>query len=941
MPFHKRKAISLVPNPSTDDFGDNAPVWVMRFTNEIFTDYEDYVNRYFFYLQKNWQCETTGKSGLSYEEALESEKKAKSAISNKFPVQLRKPLLRYVQFRTERIDAIVEGAWEELKDIYYQDEGINVKWTNKLTYSGTILKVLPKSQWTTIEGSTKEPAVPGQYYVQVLDELGNGIEDMKRVVDCNVLSRDRLAFNKNIIRKYVRECTNKENYLGAPWVVKPSLCKKYGITAKMPAALQKATNDPAPELAAAKKARLEAVEKAKEVASKTREDTPVEPKKTIKYPIEDLDLDLELVNGTKMNSLETRPGPMTDLSVPQSMFEAVVMSWQFLGSFSSPLKLTSFGLKDFEESLAHADVQQPCVMVAEYHSVLMNLIIQDRIEGIAKPILITSTSVNSGNNNTAASTPQAREDREDSVLTEDEGTAVDIGDSASASGQDEFDQQQQGRRVISHRPINERVAVVGQAWDQKAIPTSRDGWEAVLVGLINELGSFESIPNVDRILNHLVPNDSTVKEDIELLYPTLPLEDKINIITFLVEAAASTSSIRLYIDRCRELLKARRLELYDLNKSKKLLQTERAEFDRQEQDRESGEEQQRSQDQEQKGQKDSAPATRESSVDIREDHDSSESQLSRSESRQEKLRRQQLEREQEESKRFEDLARQRAISKAKSAELRVRQVQRKKFIERENAITHREEQIEREMARLAVGRVRPLGKDRFYNRYWYFDGITMNHGTDRIFVQSPSFLDLETLRARDDQEDVLQRFKDQDQTGTMEKILKKHEEAENILQGAKEPKNKKTTTKGGQSHSDSDDSDDENQDKEKSKSKASNGLVNGAGHHGVKQESADEAVQVDNEISLWGYYSEPEQIEKLLMWLNKHGERESALIEAINRQFDMIVGGMQAKQKEILLQAQRNAARRSVRTKTAQASEGYLGYVNRASRQETRLGRYL
>lgn len=59
----------------------------------------DYVNRYFFYKQKSWQCETTGKSGLTYEEALESEHKEKSMVANKFPPQLRKPLLEFSQFR--------------------------------------------------------------------------------------------------------------------------------------------------------------------------------------------------------------------------------------------------------------------------------------------------------------------------------------------------------------------------------------------------------------------------------------------------------------------------------------------------------------------------------------------------------------------------------------------------------------------------------------------------------------------------------------------------------------------------------------------------------------------------------------------------------------------------------------------------------------------------
>ena len=65
------------------------------------------------------------------------------------------------------------------------------------------------------------------------------------------------------------------------------------------------------------------------------------------------------------------------------------------------------------------------------------------------------------------------------------------------------------------------------------------------------------------------------------------------------------------------------------------------------------------------------------------------------------------------------------------------------------SVQARDEQTEREFRRhQQVLRVRPLGKDRFFNRYWYFDGIgTMEllseegkpvYGTGRLFVQGPS-----------------------------------------------------------------------------------------------------------------------------------------------------------------------------------------------------------
>ncbi|KAF9366403.1 hypothetical protein BGX34_003360 [Mortierella sp. NVP85] len=919
MPLLKRKAIKPVPPPNGDDFDEDTPVYMMRFTNEIFTNYEDYVNRFFFYQQKNWQCETTGKSGLTYEQALESEQKEKSMVANKFPPQLRKPLLEFVQFQTARIDAVVDDAFAKFKNVYYQNEPVNVVWGDKATYGAVILKVLPKEEWTTIQDETEEPAEPeepGQYLIQVVDQKGVGIEEMKRVVNCSVLSRDRLAFNKNILRKYIRECSTKENYIGAPWQVKPSLAKKYGIETTLPDELQSARDsafsklkkrkgpaDPAPELAAAKRAKKEAAKDDKQAESATSADP-----KVIKYPIEDLNLDAKLI-AKENNGTVARPEAQKDTSIPQDCFESVVMAWQFLNSYR---QLSPFGMKDFVDSLTHTDDQHPSVMVAEYHSVLMNMIIQDRLKGIAKPILLSGA----GPATTAA---PIREDREGSVMTEDdESSTVDDGD-LSFSGHVEYVQRQK----LPHRPINERVIIVGRGWDEKLVASPREGWEAVLVGLINELGSFEAIPNVDRILNHLVPNETSQREDVEQLFPSLPYEDKVSILVFLVETAAGTSTIRHYIEECREGLKVLRMQKLEINKEKKQLQADWAEFDRQETIDNKNAALEKAELEQQR----SAAATPEPSHDVDSEADSgpTNGELSRSESRQEKLRRQQLERELVESRRHQDLMRQRAFSKARSAEQKARYDARKKLTDKEHALNRKDEQIDRDMRRYAVARVKPLGKDRFFNRYWYFDSITMDHGTDQIYVQSPSFLDLEIVRARPDKDKVLKRQKVEDPSGKLDELLKVQErEIEQGLAIEKAAREKKLQLER-ERILDTDDEDDD-------KADAKESLTNGNSRPASTELLIDETTPVEHTRAWWSYYSEPEQVDALMQWLNNKGVRESALLEALASHRDLIVGGMERRQQDLLHQLQKEQHRRSTRTKTVQASEGYMGYINKLSK---------
>jgi hypothetical protein len=68
----------------------------------------------------------------------------------------------------------------------------------------------------------------------------------------------------------------------------------------------------------------------------------------------------------------------------------------------------------------------------------------------------------------------------------------------------------------------------------------------------------------------------------------------------------------------------------------------------------------------------------------------------------------------------------------------------------------KDDHVEREFRRnYGVARCRPLGKDRFYNRYWWFDGIGgmslvsgegARYGTGRLYVQGPSEEDAEIAR---------------------------------------------------------------------------------------------------------------------------------------------------------------------------------------------------
>lgn len=93
-------------------------------TNEVFTDYEAFFDRTILCNSLVWSCAITGKSNLTYEEAVESEEKAKKRISN-LPRPLKKGLL-WLTNKTKRgrLGEIVDDVYDWSKSRYFVGETV-------------------------------------------------------------------------------------------------------------------------------------------------------------------------------------------------------------------------------------------------------------------------------------------------------------------------------------------------------------------------------------------------------------------------------------------------------------------------------------------------------------------------------------------------------------------------------------------------------------------------------------------------------------------------------------------------------------------------------------------------------------------------------------------------------------------------------------------------
>lgn len=49
-----------------------------------------------------------------------------------------------------------------------------------------------------------------------------------------VSSRDRLSFSKSILRRFIRDCVDRDAAVASPWTVKPPIAARYGVESVMP-----------------------------------------------------------------------------------------------------------------------------------------------------------------------------------------------------------------------------------------------------------------------------------------------------------------------------------------------------------------------------------------------------------------------------------------------------------------------------------------------------------------------------------------------------------------------------------------------------------------------------------------------------------------------------------------------------------------------------------
>ncbi|RHZ46786.1 hypothetical protein Glove_606g140 [Diversispora epigaea] len=720
MPLYARKQIHLVPKPKLNLLKNaNRQVWVINYTSEIFLSYQDYLKRITLYEKRIWQCVVTGKQGLTYHEALESEKTHRETLENKFPLGLIPPVLEKIQFNTERLDVVVNEIFEKYKDLYSIGEVIYAMIDRKKIK----VKVSEVKSITPKESSSKgakRKSIQSQiiYEVQMLDDEGNPMKQknkkfITKTINGNyaVCRADKLSFTKTLIRKFVKESATKDTYFHAPWIVKSKLAKTYKIPTQLPDDLQK-SKDEALEKSRKRKAKTSNTAPAKKIKnnkgsnnnvrtsnkndkktnstqSSSQKHSATNNKKTIKKLTaaekakqekkkrQDLEnkkkeaeknrKQKEKEENQKRRKAEQKKikYPIEDLGVPldrsllqkrPSLVYDFKVSQDCIGIMLSIWNFFTIFGKTLGMSFCTLD---------DFESSLYHTVTSPRC------YLTIEMHVSLLN---AIIKDRMHSKGKKRVVNH----AVGI-DAMEIDNNDEITMLNTSREILE---------MLGNNWDRKLISSSdgRKGWETILAGCIYQLIEYSSTPNLEHILAKIVPKrKSNIEETLEKNYVTLEAADKLQILEFLINTVSKSQTIHDHIEMCSEKLSELNKEKLNLAKEKRQLLYSLSEIN-----------------------KDKLP---------------------------------------------EDLLNETNSSAVKSNENPV--TRKRKLEENEIMISKREEQIEKDKRKYAIPRVPLLGKDRFYNKYYYFDNIgaavSEKYGTGRIFVESANDFDLEIMTEKEEQ----------------------------------------------------------------------------------------------------------------------------------------------------------------------------------------------
>ncbi|KAJ1548170.1 hypothetical protein HK096_002840, partial [Nowakowskiella sp. JEL0078] len=364
MPLLKRKPFVPDEFPDLGISHDDTEVFQIRFTGEVFSSYKSYAERLHIYSQKIWACKHSGKAGLTYEQALESERKSSlqksielkkreeavvlannamaNAILSSFPECWKKPVLKSVQFSTNTLAELTEYFYNHLSSTFYPREEVTIDltgtdWSHHHLNHNKAATVVEVIHSESNENGNNGHNIDEMIKVSINNDENSNSESM--VVPGKALKKDRKALSKLNIRKFIKFCAIREGWNGSPWIVFSDIGDQYEISQVPPDHIKKLIDDK-------KNGKTELSKNHSEDGSKKElmnGDSVTATK--LSFPTEDTNLWNE---NYRLDSNIERPVPQKDFfGIPNPLIKDVIYVWNFLNTFGRTLSLFPFTFETF------------------------------------------------------------------------------------------------------------------------------------------------------------------------------------------------------------------------------------------------------------------------------------------------------------------------------------------------------------------------------------------------------------------------------------------------------------------------------------------------------------------------------------------------------------------------------------------------------------------
>lgn len=527
----------------------------------------------------------------------------------------------------------------------------------------------------------------------------------------------------------------------------------------------------------------------------------------------------------------TRKDPPSDIEM-ESM-GMLLEVWNTLNVQCEVYKLDSFTFDDFVDAMRFQSVDFKCELFEEVHCAVLALFIDDE----SGKVLVKDL-------------PKKAEEtlEDDSEMMDESEASTPIPDAPARSTRSRLSHVELAADQTGADRGNRAADMMAErGWIERltAHDYAEGGWQMIVIGILHQLSANSKLKGkCDKILAELAPLDMDATQETALeRYETLDVNLRITALQMLTLLSIRTDPIKVFLEQCMEDMTDTRKRKIDIQRSKKIAMEEYASKDQErkillpdhlEPDSPKPEESMASIEQDAtEGSIDGASST----PDRDDEAAAGGRSLRRGNDRKRKRDEDNARREKEKAEKAEAAKAQNKSAKAWNKVL-------KDLADIQSKITKYEEQIaecDADLREANVQRTKVLGKDRFCNRYYWFerngqpfgglpDSSTASYGyaNGRIWVQGPDVMESEGFidRSKEEQAEYVKRF------GTTVPERRQQEEGATILKDA---------------HS-------------------------------------------------WGFYDDPDRLDHLIGWLDERGEREKKLRKELVEWRDKIAEYMQAYQ---------------------------------------------